>query len=191
MFRKSKSNALMERDAVSRAVAVAGQAGERAATAARDARRAAAPVVRRSAHTAAGALSDAAEKAAEVFADTADKLASADQTFAARERLADRAEQLAAAVRPKKRHHRIRKLLLISAIGGGIVALVKSPLKTKLANRLFGEPATDEDIEAITLPVDEAPDGEATGTPVEKTTASNNGGHAPAKHPKGEHSHES
>ncbi len=166
MFGKSKRSALADRgeavsDLAGRTVVVAGHAAERAASAAREARKAASPVVRKGAHTAAGALSDAAERAAEVLAETADRLASSDTSTSARERLADRAEALAAAVRPKKKH-RVRKVLFLGAIAGGVVAVVKSPLKTKLANKLFGEPATDDDLDAITLPVDEAPDGEAS-----------------------------
>ncbi len=161
MFRKCKPKAVVEREAVSdlagRTAVAAGHAAERAAHAAREARRVATPAVRNGTRNALEALGEAAERAAEVLTETAEKLA-------VREKLAEHAEPPAVTPRPKKKH-RVCKLLFLGAVAGGIMAVAKSPLKTKLANKLFGEPADDEEIEAITLPVDEAPDGEATSAP--------------------------
>jgi hypothetical protein len=163
--RKSKT-ALLERELPSagmRAAEVVGDAAsdlaERAVAAAQSAQRVATPVLRSAAEKSAGTLSHAAERAAVVLADTAERLADTGEervgpaVVAARHRLADASEALAVAVRPKRRH-RIRRLVVFSAITGAIVALVKSPLRSKLADRLFGAPPQfEEDIpESITLP---------------------------------------
>jgi len=163
--RKSKT-ALLERELPSagmRAAEVVGDAAsdlaERAVAAAQSAQRVATPVLRSAAEKSAGTLSHAAERAAVVLADTAERLADTSEervgpaVVAARHRLADASEALAVAVRPKRRH-RIRRLVVFSAITGAIVALVKSPLRSKLADRLFGAPPQfEEDIpESITLP---------------------------------------
>ena len=163
--RKSKT-ALLEREFPSagmRAAEVVGEAAsdlaERAVAAAQNAQRVATPVLRSAAEKSAGTLSHAAERAAVVLADTAERLADTSEervgpaVVAARHRLADASEALAVAVRPKRRR-RLRKLVVVSAIGAGIVALVKSPLRSKLADRLFGAPPQfDEDVpESITLP---------------------------------------
>jgi hypothetical protein len=139
-------------DVAERAATMAGQATERAALVAKVASKSATPALRGAAHTAAGTLSEAAERAAEILATAADRLASADASTAARERIAERAEALAAAIRPRRRkRHLFKKALFVSVIAGGVVALVKSPLKSKLADRLFGPPPSYEP-EAITLP---------------------------------------
>jgi hypothetical protein len=163
--RKSKT-ALLERELPSagmRAAEVVGDAAsdlaERAVAAAQSAQRVATPVLRSAAEKSAGTLSHAAERAAVVLADTAERLADTGEervgpaVVAARHRLADASEALAVAVRPKRRH-RIRRIVVFSAITGAIVALVKSPLRSKLADRLFGAPPQfEEDIpESITLP---------------------------------------
>jgi hypothetical protein len=163
--RKSKT-AVLERELPSagmRAAEVVGDAAsdlaERAVAAAQSAQRVATPVLRSAAEKSAGTLSHAAERAAVVLADTAERLADTGEervgpaVVAARHRLADASEALAVAVRPKRRH-RIRRIVVFSAITGGIVALVKSPLRSKLADRLFGAPPQfEEDIpESITLP---------------------------------------
>lgn len=163
--RKSKT-AVIERDlasAGSRAAEVVGEAAsefaERAVAAAQNAQRVATPVLRTAAEQAAETLSHAAERAAVVLADVGERLAESGEeragqaTLAARERLADASEKLAEAVRPKKRH-RIRRAVVVVAAGAGIVALVRSPLRTKLADRLFGAPPDfeDEAPESITLP---------------------------------------
>jgi hypothetical protein len=163
--RKSKT-ALLEREFPSagmRAAEVVGDAAsdlaERAVAAAQNAQRVATPVLRSAAEKSAGTLSHAAERAAVVLADTAERLADTGEervgpaVVAARHRLADASEALAVAVRPKRRH-RLRRLVVFSAITGAIVALVKSPLRSKLADRLFGAPPQFEDDipESITLP---------------------------------------
>jgi hypothetical protein len=171
--RKSKT-AVIEREvatAGNRAVEVVGDAAsefaERAVAAAQNAQRVATPVLRTAAEKSAETLSHAAERAAVVLADTAGRLAESGEdragqaAVAARHRLADASEALAVAVRPKRRR-RIRRVLVLGAVAGAIVALVKSPLRSKLADRLFGAPPDfDDDLpESITLPSsspDEAP----------------------------------
>jgi hypothetical protein len=163
--RKSKT-AVIEREvpgAGSRAAEVVGEAAsdfaERAVAAAQNAQRVAAPVLRTAAEKSAETLSHAAERAAVVLADTAERLAETGEeragqaAVAARHRLADASEALAVAVRPKPRR-RVRRLIVLGAIAGALVALVKSPLRSKLADRLFGAPPEfDDDIpESITLP---------------------------------------
>jgi hypothetical protein len=163
--RKSKT-AVIEREvpgAGSRAAEVVGEAAsdfaERAVAAAQNAQRVAAPVLRTAAEKSAETLSHAAERAAVVLADTAERLAETGEdraghaAVAARHRLADASEALAVAVRPKRRR-RFRRLVVLGAIAGALVALVKSPLRSKLADRLFGAPPEfDDDIpESITLP---------------------------------------
>jgi hypothetical protein len=169
--RKSKT-AVLEREAPSagsRAAEVVGEAAsdfaERAVAAAQNAQRVATPVLRSAAEKSAETLSHAAERAAVVLADTAERLAeSAEErggqaTVAARQRLADASEALAVAVRPKKRH-RIRRLVILGAVAGAIVAAAKSPLRSKLADRLFGAPPEfdDDTPESITLPSAAQPD---------------------------------
>jgi hypothetical protein len=138
---KSKS-AVIEREvssAGSRAAEVVGDAAsvfaERAVSAAQNAQRVATPVLRTAGEKSAETLSHAAERAAVVLADV-------------HERLAESGEQ-----RPKKRR-RFRRVLVIVLAGGGIVALVKSPLRSKLTDRLFGAPPDfdDDAPESITLP---------------------------------------
>ena len=155
--RKSKT-AVIEREvssAGSRAAEVVGGA----VAAAQNAQRVATPVLRTAAEKSAETLSHAAERAAVVLADTAERLADSGEeragtvAVAARHRLADASEALAVAVRPKRRR-RFRRLVVLSAIAGAVVALIKSPLRSKLADRLFGAPPEfDDDIpESITLP---------------------------------------
>ena len=160
MFSRKSKTAVVERevsrtadtvsDLADRAVEVAGHAAERAASAAREATRVAKPVVRRTAHTAAESLSEAAERAAEVLAGSADRLATSEASATARERLADRAEAFAQAVRPRRRR-RLRKLLFVGAFAGTVVAVVKSGLPEKLRAKFHPEDV-DEEPEAITLP---------------------------------------
>lgn len=163
--RRSKS-AVIEREvsnAGSRAAEVVGEAAsdfaERAVAVAQNAQRVATPVLRSAAEKSAETLSHAAERAAVVLADTAERLAETGEeragqaAVAARTRLADASEALAQAVRPKRRR-RLRRFVAIGAIVAGLVALVRSPLRTKLTNRLFGAPPEFEDDapESITLP---------------------------------------
>ncbi len=59
------------------------------------------------------------------------------------------------AIRPKKKTHKVRNLLIGAAVVGGIFALVQSPLRSKLQERLFGPPPEDDDLPQITLPDDD------------------------------------
>jgi hypothetical protein len=163
--RKSRT-AVIERDvssAGSRAADAVSEAAsefaERAVAAAHNAQRVATPVLRTAAEKSAETLSHAAERAAVVLADVGERLAESGEeragqaAAAARVRLADASEALAQAVRPKKRR-RFRRVLVVVLAGGGIVALVKSPLRSKLSERLFGAPPDFEDDapDSITLP---------------------------------------
>src|SRR5487761_1217862 len=174
-----------------RAVSAAREAQRVATPVLRNAAERSGPVLRSAAEKSAETLSHAAERAAVVLADTAEKLAESGEEHAiqaslvARSRLADASESLAKAVRPAKRH-RVRKVLAGVLVIGGIVALVRSPLKSKIADRLFGAPPEfdDDEPESITLPVsrETAP----TPPPVpseEPTTAASNGTGDPANVP--------
>jgi hypothetical protein len=191
--RKSKT-AVLEREAPSagsRAAEVVGEAAsdfaERAVAAAQNAQRVATPVLRSAAEKSAETLSHAAERAAVVLADTAERLAeSAEErggqaTAAARQRLADASEALAVAVRPKKRH-RVRRLVILGAVAGAIVAAARSPLRAKLADRLFGAPPEfdDDTPESITLPPTAQPDtgsyGESSPPEGEEQATAEGGG---------------
>ena len=162
MFSRKSKAAVAERelskgseamsDFAEKAVVVAGQAAEKAAHAAQQARRAATPVARKTALGAAETLTLTAEK----LAEAAEKLANSEAGMHARERMADTAEAVAVSVRPKRKKHRIRKVLILGAVVGGIIGLVKSPLPGKLADKIFGAPPEDDDFEAITLPADDA-----------------------------------
>lgn len=159
--RRSKT-AVLEKEvsnAGSKAAETVSDLADRAVAAAGAAQRAATPVIRSAAQTSAGSLSQAAGKAAVVLSDTAEKLAvsgserAGEASIVARHKLADASEAVAGAVRPKKKRHRIRKLVFVSAILGGIyVLLAKTPLKTKIADLAFGPPVEDEEPEPITLP---------------------------------------
>ena len=76
---------------------------------------------------------------------------------AARERIADVSDKLSTAIRPKKKKtHRVRNLLIGAAVIGGVFALVQSPLRGKIQERLFGPaPSGDDDLPQITLPDDD------------------------------------
>jgi hypothetical protein len=183
--RKSKS-AVVERDlssAGSRAAEVVGEAAsvfaERAVSAAQNAQRVATPVLRTAGEKSAETLSHAAERAAVVLADVGERLADSgveeragNAAVAARQRLADASEALAQAVRPKKRR-RFRRVLVVVLAGGGIVALVKSLLRSKLTDRLFGAPPDfdDEAPESITLP-SSTTHGQAPSAPSATSTES-------------------
>jgi len=163
MFGRRRSTAaVLERDlseAGSRAAETVAELAERALTAAREAGQYATPAIRTATQHSVEGLSHAAERAAEVLSDTAERLAQnpeihpSEVTRAARERLADASEKLAKAVRPapKPQRHRMRRALIGIAIIGGIAALVRSPLRTKVTDRLFGPPPEDEP-GSITLP---------------------------------------
>jgi hypothetical protein len=178
--RKSKT-AVIEREVPSagaRAAEVVGEAAsdfaERAVSAAQSAQRVASPVLRSAAEKSAETLSHAAERAAVVLADTAERLAEnaedrgGQAAVAARNRLADASEALAVAVRPKKRRRRIRRVVVIGAVAAAVVAAVKSPLRSKLTDRLFGAPPEfdDDAPESITLPSTADAGAGAYGDPV-------------------------
>jgi hypothetical protein len=144
--RKKKAAKALERDRMKSAGNRAADVAVLAADRARQAGRAAAPVMRKGAQS-------AAERAAEILSDTADRLSTSDTAAAARGKLADSAEALADAVRPKPTH-RIRKLLKIGVIAGAIYALIKSPLRGKLMAKFSGESEPEPELEPITLPAE-------------------------------------
>jgi len=142
--RKKKAAKALERDGMRAAADRAADVASLAADRARQAGRAAAPVVRKGAQSAAG-------RAAEILADTADRLSTSETAAVARGKLADSAEALADAVRPKPKR-RVRKLLKIGVIAGAIYALIKSPLRGKLMAKFSGESDPEPELEPITLP---------------------------------------
>jgi hypothetical protein len=154
---------------------------ERAVAAAQTAQRVATPVLRSAAEKSAETLSHAAERAAVVLSDTAERLADSAEVrggqaaTGARHRIADASQALAVAVRPRK-PRRARRLVVLSAIAAAVVALVKSPLRSKLADRLFGAPPEFEDDtpESITLP-SSTPAGSA-GTDADPAGAASDSG---------------
>ena len=129
---------------------------DHAVTLARGASSAALPTVQRGAE----GLSQALQTAATTLAETAEHLAGDPKVTAAsnaaRERIADASDKLSTAIRPKKKTHRVRKLLIGAAVVGGVFALIQSPLRTKIQERLFGPaPSDDDDLRQITLPDDD------------------------------------
>ncbi len=129
---------------------------DHAVTLARGAGSAALPTVQRGAE----GLSQVLQSAAGTLADTAEHLAADGKVTAAgnaaRERIADASDKLSTAIRPKKRTHRVRNLLIGAAVVGGVFALVQSPLRAKIQERLFGPaPSDDDDLPQITLPDDD------------------------------------
>ena len=129
---------------------------DQAVTLARGAGSAALPTVQRGAE----GLSQALQTAATTLADTAEHLAGDPRvgaaSNAARERIADVSDKLSTAIRPKKQTHRVRNLLIGAAVVGGVFALIQSPLRTKIQERLFGPaPSDDDDLPQITLPDDD------------------------------------
>jgi hypothetical protein len=166
MFSRRRSTAtVLEReiaDVGAKAAETVGDIAERAATIAREAGSAATPAIRSATQHSVEGLSRAAERASEALSETAERLAKAgegpasDAAVAARVRIADATERLAAAVRPKpKRRHRVRRILIGGAIAGAIIGIVRSPLRGKITDRLFGPPPEDEP-GSITLPQGEA-----------------------------------
>ncbi len=185
MFRRSKKSAVLDKtnnisgsasDLAAKAADVAQQAADRAAVLAQTAFVAAAPRMRKARQKGEPALrlglSRGAGRASSVLADTADWLAEAEKTQKA---LGKKAE--------KKRFRKLKGLVLISALLGGIVAAVKSPFGAKLRDKITGGPYPDEleEPEGITLSVDQSA---TKNEPVVKATADNNGvGVAKAKEP--------
>jgi hypothetical protein len=130
---------------------------DHAVTIARGAGSAALPTVQRGAE----GLSQVFQSAAGTLAETAEHLAGDNRVGAAgnaaRERIADVSDKLSTAIRPKKKKtHRVRNLLIGAAVIGGVFALVQSPLRGKIQERLFGPaPSGDDDLPQITLPDDD------------------------------------
>ena len=130
---------------------------DHAVTLARGASSAALPTVQRGAE----GLSQALQSAASTLAETAENIAADGRVNAAgnaaRERIADASDKLSSAIRPKKKKtHRVRNLLIGAAVVGGVFALIQSPLRTKIQERLFGPaPSDDDDLPQITLPDDD------------------------------------
>ncbi len=158
-------------EARARAADTISDLAEHAVTIARGAGIAALPTVQRGAE----GLSQALASAAGTLAETAEHLASDGRVTAAsnaaRERIADASEKLSTAIRPKKETHRVRNLLIGAAVVGGIVALIQSPLRGKIQERLFGPaPSDDDDLPQITLPDD---DREGDGRRIEITDLGN------------------
>ena len=146
-------------EARARAVDTISDLAEHAVTLARGAGNAALPTVQRGAE----GLSQALASAAGTLAETAEHLAADSRVSAAgnaaRERIADASDKLSTAIRPKKQTHRVRNLMIGAAVVGGIVALIQSPLRGKIQERLFGPaPSDDDDLPQITLPDDRADD---------------------------------
>ncbi|HVC41795.1 MAG TPA: hypothetical protein VND54_07455 [Candidatus Saccharimonadales bacterium] len=129
---------------------------DHAVTLARGAGSAALPTVQRGAE----GLSQVLQSAAGTLAETAEHLAGDSRVTAAgnaaRERIADASDKLSTAIRPKKQTHRVRNLLIGAAVVGGVFALIQSPLRTKIQERLFGPaPSDDDELPQITLPDDD------------------------------------
>lgn len=135
-------------EAGSRAVETITELAEQAWALAREVSHVASPAVQRSAESLARAL----ERAADSKLARAGEQQAAEVALLARERLADASEKLADAIRPpKKQHHRVRNTMLGLVAVGAVAALVGSPLRSKLTERLFGPPPEDEP-DSITLP---------------------------------------
>ena len=152
MKKRQSRTALLEKDLVeagAKAADTIQDLAEQAWALARDVGRLASPAVQHSAESLARAL----ERASDSRLAKAGEHQASEATLAARARLADASEKFADVVRPKakKEHHRIRNTVIGLAAIGGIVALVQSPLRAKLTERLFGPPPEDEP-ESITLP---------------------------------------
>jgi hypothetical protein len=173
MSRRRPGGAVLDRDIH--------EIAEHALDAARDVRKHAGPALHHSAESLSRALEAAAAQfaiAAERFAEGGEQRASG-ATHAARARLADASERFAQSIRPKKKHHRVRNLLVAGAAIGGIVALVQSPLRAKLTARLFGPPP-DEEPPSITLPNEQPRESDiksrdAVGSPAPSATSEGDG----------------
>ena len=147
--RKSRTEALEAQasEAGSRAVETITDLAEQAWALARELTHVASPAVQRSAESLARAL----EKASDSKLARAGEQQAAEVALVARERIADASEKFADAIRPKREHHRVRNTMIGLAVIGAVAALVGSPLRSKLTERLFGPPPEDEP-ESITLP---------------------------------------
>ena len=160
-------------EAGSRAVETITELAEQAWALAREVSHVASPAVQHSAERLARAL----ERAAESKLARAGEQQAVEVALLARERLADASEKFADAIRPAKpQHHRVRNAMIGVVAAGAVAALVGSPLRSKLTERLFGPPPEDEP-ESITLPgadMSEAP--ERADAPSPPSVASNEHG---------------
>ena len=147
--RKSRTDELEAQasESGSRAVDTITDLAEQAWALAREVSHVASPAVQRSAESLARAL----ERAADSKLARAGEQQAAEVALVARERIADASEKFADAIRPKKVHHRVRNTMIGLVAVGAVAALVGSPLRSKLTERLFGPPPEDEP-ESITLP---------------------------------------
>ena len=159
-------------EAGSRAVETITELAEQAWALAREVSNVASPAVQHSAERLARAL----ERAADSKLARAGEQQAVEVALLARERLADASEKFADAIRPAKQHHRVRNAMIGLVAIGAVAALVGSPLRSKLTERLFGPPPEDEP-ESITLPGAEmsAPP-EHADAPSPPTVASNEHG---------------
>ena len=160
--RKSRTDELEAQasESGSRAVDTITDLAEQAWALAREVSHVASPAVQRSAESLARAL----ERAADSRLARVGEQQAAEVALAARERLADASEKFAEAIRPKREHHRLRNTMIGLVAVGAVAALVGSPLRSKLTERLFGPPPEDEP-ESITLP------GADTSAPPEHSDA--------------------
>src|ERR1700693_879714 len=114
-----------------RAADTISELAEHAVSIAKDAGNAARPTVKQGAE----GLSHALELAAGTLAMTAERLARDDRVSAAsnaaRERIADASGKLSTAIRPKRKTHRVRNLMIGAAVIRGRCARSQSPLRTK------------------------------------------------------------
>ncbi|MGA7987344.1 MAG: hypothetical protein WCB51_02975 [Candidatus Dormiibacterota bacterium] len=194
--RRSRAATLEEiTEARNRAAETISELAEHAVAIAREAGKNARPAVKQGAE----GLSHALERAADTLAETAEHLSSDGRisaaSNAARDRIADASDKLSTAIRPKKKTHRVRNLLIGAAVVGGIFALIQSPLRAKIQERLFGPPPEDDDLPQITLPDDDheidvsrasepepaaeaASDADVVGTPVVAESTHHRGGHS-------------
>jgi hypothetical protein len=182
------TTAVLERDRSevgSRAADTISEIAENAIAVAREVGAQASPALQ---HSAEG-LSRALERAAESLAQSSEKLArtgeqqAAVAAISARERLADASEKLAGTIRPqkKKQSHRLRNVTIAIVVAGGVIALVQSPLRAKLTQRLFGPPPPDdEEPESITLPGAGAPAAEQPPIDQYTSTAGQEGNGVPS-----------
>ena len=65
---------------------------------------------------------------------------------------------VADAVRPRRWRRRVRRLVIVGVVAGGVyVVITRTPLKAKLSELVFGPPLDEDESEPITLPVSGSP----------------------------------
>ena len=176
--RKSRTDELEAQasETGSRAVETITDLAEQAWALAREVSHIASPAVQRSAESLARAL----ERAADSKLARAGEQQAAEAALIARERIADASEKFAEAIRPKQVHHRLRNTMIGLVAVGAVAALVGSPLRSKLTERLFGPPPEDEP-ESITLPgADMSAPPEHSDTPPPSASATGHGNGVPS-----------